>query len=35
LQKAVDDALAEKGDSARALFLLDGGLTVPLVEKQA
>jgi nickel-dependent lactate racemase len=34
LQKAVDDALSEKGDAARVLFLLDGGLIVPLVEKQ-
>ena len=35
LQKAVDDALSEKGVAARVLFLLDGGLTVPLVEKPA
>jgi nickel-dependent lactate racemase len=33
LQKAVDEALSEKGEAARVLFLLDGGLTVPLVEK--
>lgn len=35
LQKAVDDALSEKGETARVLFLLDGGLTVPLVEKKS
>jgi len=35
LQKAIDDALLEKGDAARVLFLLDGGLIVPLVEKPA
>jgi nickel-dependent lactate racemase len=31
LQTAMDMALAEKGDDADILFLMDGGLTVPLV----
>lgn len=32
LQEALDAALAEKGEAARILFLLDGGLTVPLLQ---
>ena len=35
LQQAIDEALLKKGGAARVLFLLDGGLTVPLVEKPA
>lgn len=31
VQAALDAALAEKGKDAKVLFLLDGGLTVPLV----
>ena len=31
LQEAVDEAMAEQGDDAKVLFLLDGSLTVPLV----
>ncbi len=31
LQSAVDAALEKKGPTARVLFLMDGGLTVPLV----
>ena len=31
LQTALDQALTEKGDQASVLFLMDGGLTVPLV----
>jgi nickel-dependent lactate racemase len=34
LQGAIDDALAEKGKDASVLFLLDGGLIVPFVEKR-
>ncbi|MBW1808959.1 MAG: nickel-dependent lactate racemase [Deltaproteobacteria bacterium] len=34
LQAALDDALHSKGLAARVLFLLDGGLTVPILEKQ-
>jgi nickel-dependent lactate racemase len=33
LQTAVDKALEEKGKSASVLFLMDGGLTVPMVRK--
>jgi nickel-dependent lactate racemase len=32
LQTAMDQALEEKGKDARILFLMDGGLTVPLVK---
>lgn len=32
LQTALDDALKEKGGDASVLFLMDGGLTVPLVQ---
>jgi len=32
LQTAIDKALEEKGKDATILFLMDGGLTVPLVE---
>jgi len=32
LQTAIDQALEEKGKDARVLFLMDGGLTVPLVK---
>lgn len=32
LQTAIDKALEEKGTDASVLFLMDGGLTVPLVE---
>lgn len=32
LQTAIDQALEEKGRDASVLFLMDGGLTVPLVE---
>jgi len=32
LQTALDQALEEKGNSASVLFLMDGGLTVPLVK---
>ncbi|HUU02965.1 MAG TPA: nickel-dependent lactate racemase [Myxococcota bacterium] len=35
LQQAVDDALFEKGESARVLFLLDGGLIVPCLEEKS
>lgn len=35
LQTAVDKALEEKGNDASVLFLMDGGLTVPLVRKAA
>jgi nickel-dependent lactate racemase len=35
LQTAVDKALEEKGNDASVLFLMDGGLTVPLVRKSA
>ena len=31
LQEAVDQALKEKGDQAKVLFLMAGSLTVPLV----
>lgn len=31
LQEALDTALAEQGDDAQVLFLLDGGMTVPLI----
>ena len=31
LQTAIDQALEVKGKDARVLFLMDGGLTVPLV----
>lgn len=33
LQTAIDKALEEKGRDASVLFLMDGGLTVPLVRK--
>jgi len=33
LQTAIDKALEEKGKEATVLFLMDGGLTVPLVRK--
>lgn len=33
LQTAVDKALEEKGKNASILFLMDGGLTVPMVRK--
>jgi nickel-dependent lactate racemase len=32
LQTALDQALAQKGEDASVLFLMDGGLTVPMVE---
>ena len=32
LQTAIDKALEEKGSNASVLFLMDGGLTVPLVQ---
>jgi lactate racemase len=35
LPAALDDALQSKGPTAQVLFLLDGGLTVPIVEKQS
>ncbi|MBU0972449.1 MAG: nickel-dependent lactate racemase [Proteobacteria bacterium] len=35
LQTAIDKALEEKGKEASVLFLMDGGLTVPLVRKAA
>lgn len=35
LQTAIDKALEEKGKQATVLFLMDGGLTVPLVRKAA
>jgi hypothetical protein len=31
LQEALDKALEKKGQNATILFLMDGGLTVPLV----
>ncbi len=31
LQEAVDAAMKQKGENAKVLFLMDGGLTVPLV----
>jgi hypothetical protein len=31
LQSALNKALEEKGKEARVLFLMDGGLTVPMV----
>jgi nickel-dependent lactate racemase len=31
LQKALDTAIETKGDGAKVLFLMDGGLTVPMV----
>ncbi|MFH1438694.1 MAG: nickel-dependent lactate racemase [Pseudomonadota bacterium] len=34
LQAAVDDALKKRGEGAKVLFMMDGGVTVPLVEKQ-
>ncbi|MCP4720909.1 MAG: general glycosylation pathway protein, partial [Desulfobacteraceae bacterium] len=33
LQTAIDKALEEKGNKASLLFLMDGGLTVPMVGK--
>jgi len=35
LQQAVDEALAEKGDDARVLFLLDGGLIIPVTRSSS
>jgi lactate racemase len=35
LQQALDDALSEKGESAKVLFLLDGGLIVPCLEEKS
>jgi lactate racemase len=35
LQTAIDKALEEKGRNASVLFLMDGGLTVPLVQKES
>jgi len=32
LQTAINQALEEKGRNAKVLFLMDGGLTVPLVQ---
>ncbi|MCP3874804.1 MAG: general glycosylation pathway protein, partial [Desulfobacteraceae bacterium] len=32
LQTAIDQALEEKGPDSSVLFLMDGGLTVPLVK---
>ncbi len=32
VQKAIDTAIEQKGENADILFLMDGGLTVPLVE---
>ncbi len=32
LQEALDTAIETKGDSAKILFLMDGGLTVPMIE---
>ncbi len=32
LQEALDKAIETKGDSAKVLFLMDGGLTVPMVD---
>ncbi|MBI9088049.1 MAG: nickel-dependent lactate racemase [Desulfobacterium sp.] len=32
LQEALDTAIETKGDSAKILFLMDGGLTVPMVD---
>lgn len=34
LQTAMDEALKEKGKNADVLFLMDGGLTVPLVKQE-
>ncbi len=33
IQKALDTAIEQKGNDASVLFLMDGGLTVPLVEE--
>lgn len=33
LQNAVDEALAKKGKNAKVLFMVDGSLTVPILEK--
>ena len=33
IQTAIDKALEEKGKDAKVLFLMDGGLTVPLIRK--
>ena len=33
LQEALDRAIEQKGDSAKILFLMDGGLTVPLYQE--
>ncbi len=32
LQTALDKALEQKGETASVLFLMDGGLTVPMAE---
>ena len=32
LQSAIDEAVKVKGEDADILFLMDGGLTVPLVD---
>jgi nickel-dependent lactate racemase len=34
LQKAIDKALEKKGDNAKVLFLMDGSITVPFVERR-
>ncbi len=34
LQQALDAAILEKGESADVLFLMDGGLTVPLLQQE-
>lgn len=34
LQTALDQALAKKGKSAKVLFLMDGSITVPMVERR-
>jgi nickel-dependent lactate racemase len=34
LQTALDKALAEKGTNAKVLFLMDGSITVPMVERR-
>jgi hypothetical protein len=34
LQSAIDEAIKIKGEDAGILFLMDGGLTVPLVNEK-
>jgi len=34
LQKALDAALQQKGENAKVLFLMDGSITVPMVERR-